>query len=79
MKVKIYGRTQGCKYCDQAKAICESNGFDMEFIDIEKENLGIPELSELCGEPVRSVPQIFVDDKFISGGATGFIKFLKGE
>lgn len=79
MKVKIYGRTQGCKFCDQAKAICEANNFDMEFVDIEKEGLTGEALNEICGEPVRTVPQIFVDDKFIPGGATGFVKFLKGE
>lgn len=78
MKVKIYGRKQGCKYCDQVKSICEANGFDTEFIDIEEQGLGINELSDICGESVRTVPQVFVDKKFISGGATGFVKFLKG-
>ncbi|AXC39433.1 UNVERIFIED_ORG: hypothetical protein [Escherichia phage CMSTMSU] len=34
MKVKIYGRTTGCKFCDTAKAVCENNKFDMEFIDM---------------------------------------------
>ncbi|WPK19531.1 hypothetical protein [Salmonella phage SD-1_S14] len=34
-------------------------------------------LSEICGEPVRQVPQIFVNDIYVPGGCTGFIEGLK--
>ncbi|WPK19532.1 hypothetical protein [Salmonella phage SD-1_S14] len=37
MKVKIYGRKTGCKFCDTAKAVCEQNKFEMEFVDIVAE------------------------------------------
>lgn len=78
MNVKMYGRTQGCKFCDRAKLICEMNGFELEFIDVEVNGLGAAELAEICGTPVRTVPQIFVDEKYI-GGCDNFEAFLKGE
>ena len=78
MKVKIYGRSQGCKYCDRAKTICEMNSFDTEFIDVEKENIDAQKLQEITGTVVRTVPQIFVDDQYI-GGCDSFEKLLKGK
>lgn len=77
MKVTIYGRSQGCKWCDTAKEVCESNEFDTTFVDIEAEGIDGAKLSEICGEPVRSVPQIFVNDVFVKGGCTGFVEGLK--
>lgn len=76
MKVKIYGRTVGCPYCTTAKQICEQNKFDMEFIDMESAGLSKEDLSEIVGSPVATVPQIFVEDKYV-GGCTEFIKHLK--
>ncbi|AFA44306.1 GrxA family glutaredoxin [Klebsiella phage phiKp_21] len=77
MKVTIYGRSSGCKWCDTAKAVCETNGFDMTFIDIDSEGIDANKLAEICGEPVRSVPQIFVNGEFVKGGCTGFVEGLK--
>lgn len=76
MDVLIYGRKSGCKYCDQAKLICEDKGFDVEFIDITEAGLDGPKLQEICGVPVRTVPQIFVDKQYI-GGCDSFIEYLK--
>lgn len=78
MNVKMYGRLEGCVYCTRAKNICSINNFNLEFIDIDEAGLGITELHEICGVPVRSIPQIFVDEKYI-GGCEKFIEFLKGE
>ena len=78
MFVKIYGKEVGCKFCDRAKTICELNGYDMEFIDIVSEGMGAAELSEICGTPVRSVPQIFIDEQYI-GGCDKFEEYLKQE
>ncbi|EOR9074279.1 glutaredoxin domain-containing protein [Escherichia coli] len=77
MKVKIYGRTTGCNFCDTAKAICENNSFEMDFIDVVSEGIDGAKLSEICGEPVRQVPQIFVNDEYVPGGCTGFVNGLK--
>lgn len=78
MDVKMYGRNEGCKYCTRAKTICAMNNFNLEFIDIDEAGLGIPELHEICGVPVRSIPQIFVDGKYV-GGCDQFEAFLRGE
>lgn len=77
MEVKIYGRSQGCKFCTRAKTICEMNDFDMEFIDLEVEGISGEQLAEICGTPVRTVPQIFVDGEYV-GGCDNFEEFLQG-
>ncbi len=78
MNVKMYGRAQGCKFCDRAKMICEMNALDLEFIDIDAAGIDGAALSEIVGQPVRQVPQIFVDGQYI-GGCDKFEAFLKGE
>lgn len=76
MKVKIYGRLAGCPYCTNAKAVCEQNKFDMEFIDMVATEMSKDDLSEIVGKPVATVPQIFVDDEYV-GGYTDFVKYLR--
>ena len=78
MNVLIYGRKEGCKYCNRAKLICEMNNFSTEFIDITEAGLDKEKLAEICGKPVSTVPQIFVDDVYV-GGCDDFEEFLKGE
>ena len=73
MKIEIYGQTV-CSYCNAAKAICKANGFEYAYI-----NLDGPEdkeaLERRVGQPIRSVPQIFVNNEYI-GGYEAFKKFL---
>lgn len=76
MEVKIYGRKSGCKWCDTAKEICEDNKIPMEFVDLEAEGIDGVALSEICGRPVRTVPQIFVDGEYV-GGCTEFVAELQ--
>lgn len=76
MHVVIYGRTQGCKFCDTAKNICEEKAFDTSFIDIAEAGLDAASLQAICGVPVRTVPQIFVNDEYV-GGCEQFIEYLK--
>lgn len=81
MNVKIYGRNSGCKYCDMAKDLCKREQFDVEFIDLATNDIDGAKLSEICGTPVRTVPQIFVDEQYV-GGWTEFnakVKSEKGE
>lgn len=76
VKVKIYGKEQ-CVYCKNAKELAaqlQTRGkLTFEYIDIQAAGIGAPELSELVGQPVKQVPQIFVDDKPV-GGYTEFAK-----
>lgn len=66
MKIKIYGKPQ-CTYCDQAKALATAKGHEVEYIDIAQAGIDGAKLGELCGTPVRTVPQIFVDEKYVGG------------
>lgn len=76
MEVKIYGRLTGCPYCTNAKAVCEQNKFDMEFIDMVAAEMSKDDLSEIVGKPVSTVPQIFVDGVYV-GGYTDFVAHLR--
>lgn len=71
MKVVIYGKPN-CPWCVKAKDLAVAEGHEYTYIDIKAAGIDGAKLSEICGEPVSTVPQIFVDDKFIKGGFTGF-------
>ena len=60
--IKIYGRA-GCSSCNQAKALCESNGISYEYLSLGKDY----QLSELMSikEGHRSFPLITKDEKYI--------------
>lgn len=73
--VVIYGKTN-CPWCDRAKALAEDKGLDVEYINIVEAGIDGAKLSEICGEPVRTVPQIFVDDVFVKGGYEGLNQLL---
>jgi len=77
MHVKIYGKDQ-CAFCIRAKELAiqlQGQGkLTYEYIDLQEAGMGAAELGELVGRPVRTVPQILIDDKPI-GGYTEFSKF----
>lgn len=61
----VWGQ-DNCVYCDRAKAYLEKNGYTVHMrkidgITITKEDLA----REVPG--ARSVPQIFINDKYIGG------------
>ena len=60
--IKIYGRA-GCSSCDQAKALCESNGIYYEYLSLGK-NYQLSEFMSIK-EGHRSFPLITKDDKYI--------------
>ena len=63
-KIVIFGR-DNCKFCSDAKHLCEMNGFKYEYkytTDPEVKD----ELLYLV-PTARTVPQIFVNDKYIGG------------
>lgn len=73
MKVEIYG-TSWCTYCNKAKQLCEEQAIEYNYIDVD-DTANLRALEERIGEKVRSVPQVFMDGKFIPGGFSG----LQGE
>lgn len=69
MKVEIYG-AEWCSFCKQAVTLCESNAVSYDYIDID-DTSNLRALEERVGNKVRSVPQIFLDGKHVTGGYTG--------
>ena len=64
MTIKVYTQPV-CSYCTSAKKLLESLGLEYETIQVEK--IGIEEFHKQIGKPVRTVPQIMIDDKLIGG------------
>lgn len=76
MKVVIYGKPN-CSWCDRAKSLVKGvEGIESEYIDIVEAGIDGVKLSEICGEPVRTVPQIFIDGKFNPGGFQGLAPII---
>tara|TARA_R110000782_G_scaffold16808_3_gene47704 strand:+ start:611 stop:868 length:258 start_codon:yes stop_codon:yes gene_type:complete len=64
MSIKVYTRPV-CSYCNSAKKLLESLGLEYEAIQVEV--IGIEEFHKQVGKPVRTVPQIMIDDVLIGG------------
>lgn len=62
-KVKVY-ITDYCPYCDAAKALLDQRGIPYEVIDVSEPEKKFA-LKERTG--MRTVPQIFFDDKLVGG------------
>jgi len=63
-KVIIY-TTQICPYCIRAKALLRSKRVDFEEIDVGRDPRLQDELRQRSGR--RTVPQIFIDEKYVGG------------
>ncbi|MCK8060491.1 MULTISPECIES: glutaredoxin 3 [unclassified Fusibacter] len=63
-KVEIYTWTF-CPYCVRAKQLLEQKGVAYTEFKIDNDRAKLQELKKQTGS--GSVPQIFVDDKFIGG------------
>lgn len=80
MFVVIFGR-DSCPYCVRAKQIAETltekiEGFEYNYVDIIKEGISQADLEKTVGKPVKTVPQIFIDEKHI-GGCDDFEAYAK--
>ena len=80
MFVTIYGRLT-CPYCVRAKELAEKlkenvEGFDFRYIDMPTEGLSKEDLEPIIGKPVKTVPQILIDEKPI-GGCTDFQALMR--
>jgi glutaredoxin 1 len=62
----IFGR-ESCGYCRRAKQLCEMNGLDYRYVDIEKEGISQADLEKTIGKAVITVPQIFQGQDHIGG------------
>lgn len=64
MKIEIY-TTGFCPYCDRAKNLLTEKGLDYTEHNLDGKKEELMALKERTGQ--RTVPQIFIDDKFIGG------------
>ncbi|MFB6434739.1 MAG: GrxA family glutaredoxin [Candidatus Malihini olakiniferum] len=76
----VFGRP-GCPYCIRAKALAKKlteqrDDFSFRYVDIHAEGITKDDLSKTVGKPVETVPQIFLDEKYI-GGCTDFEAYAK--
>ena len=73
MMIEIYGKTF-CPYCDKAKALCEREGFDYSYKELDKDFTREEFYSEF-GEG-STFPQVICGENKI-GGCVDTIKFLR--
>ncbi len=74
MHVVILGK-RNCPYCVNAKDLAKAKGLNYKYIDIEAQGFTKEDLEVYTGQPVRSVPQIFVDGDLV-GGFTEFFSYV---
>ncbi|TLF53309.1 GrxA family glutaredoxin [Halomonas urmiana] len=80
MFVVIFGRP-ACPFCVRAKSLAESleNAGAIEghrYVDIQAEGITKADLEKTIGQPVHTVPQIFVDQTHV-GGFTEFDQYVR--
>ena len=65
MNIIVHTKTN-CPWCDMAKEWLTEHGFEYSVI-IHDDDAERQEFYERCGNEVRTVPQIFVDEERIGG------------
>lgn len=80
MLTVIFGKP-GCPFCVRAKDVAEKlteslTDFEYRYIDIQQEGITKADLEKTIGQPVHTVPQIFVDERHV-GGFTEFEAYAK--
>ena len=65
MSIIVYSKPS-CVYCDKAKSLLTRLGYEYEEKVVTKD-LSLQELFEALGKPVRTIPQIVIDEKHIGG------------
>ena len=65
MKVSIYTK-DNCIWCDRAKILLDSKKISYNEIDLSNDSERL-KFYEKIGDNVKTVPQVFIDDKRIGG------------
>jgi len=58
MEVTIYGKA-GCTNCDKTRMLCQIQSLPFQYLMVGQD-ISAEALQELVGQPVRSLPQIFL-------------------
>lgn len=64
VNVKIYSKSS-CPFCNMAKDLLKSKGYEYEEIVVDNDEKTLTDLINKTGH--MTVPQIFFDDEFIGG------------
>ena len=64
MTIEIYGKTF-CPYCDKAKALCEREGYDYSYKELDKD-FSRDEFFDIF-PTARTFPQIKIDGSDVGG------------
>ena len=75
MKVSIYTK-DNCIWCDRAKILLDSKKISYNEIDLSDDSERL-KFYDKIGDNVKTVPQVFIDDKRI-GGFQDLRAFLDG-
>ena len=65
MKVELYTKDQ-CIWCDRAKGLLNAYSIDFVEFDLSNDEKRL-KFYENIGNNVKTVPQVFIDDKRIGG------------
>ena len=65
MKVLIYTK-DNCIWCDRAKILLDSKKISYNEVDLSDDSERL-KFYEKIGDNVKTVPQVFIDDKIIGG------------
>ena len=65
MKVELYTKDQ-CIWCDRAKGLLNAHSIDFVEFDLSNNEERL-KFYENIGNNVKTVPQVFIDDKRIGG------------
>ena len=58
MEIIIYGK-EGCTLCDKTRMLCQIQSLPFQYLTVGSD-ITVEALQAKVGEPVRSLPQIFV-------------------
>jgi glutaredoxin 1 len=75
MKVEIFSK-DGCPYCVKAKNLLNLKGLSFTEHTVGQNGIDKQVIEERAGKPIRTVPQIFIDEAHI-GGFTDLEKWFK--
>ena len=65
-----------CIWCDRAKAFLKNNGIEFKDVNVMEDKKA---MDFVVSQGHRTLPQIYHNDKVISGGYTGLTKLKEGK
>lgn len=60
MEVIIYGK-DGCTNCDKTRMLCQIQSIPFQYLSVGSD-ISVDALQAKVGQPVRSLPQIFIQE-----------------